>query len=266
MKKLSLIVLLLPLALTSLAQSTREEKREKKEAKRQKINELVRQAEEGVLVYHKQSIFGIQLRTNGYGAFYEMGRMKTNRKTNIYRIDIAEIKNAKEEKLFGENFIFGNPFIYAKRNYFYPVTIGFGQQYIFGQKGNRNGVAVTGLYNAGISLGLLRPYYIRVDDPNFGGERDIKYTVEDSALFVDRSSVISGGGFGKGWGEIKLKPGAFAKVGLRFDYGRYNESVTALEIGMSVDAYASKVPIMLFQKERQLFFQGYVAIVFGKRK
>lgn len=266
MKKLSLILLLLPLALTTLAQTTREDKREQRDAKRKKIAEMVKQAEEGVLVYQKQSVFGIQLRTNGYGLFYELGRMKTTRKTTTYRIDIAETKNAKEEKLFGENFIFGNPYIYAKRNYFYPITLGYGQQYIFGQKGNRNGVAVTGLYNAGISLGLLRPYYIRVNDPSAGGERDIKYSVEDSSLFVDPSSVISGGGFGKGWGEIKLKPGAFGKIGMRFDYGRYNESVTALEIGMSVEAYASKIPIMLFQKPRQVFFQGYVAILFGKRK
>jgi hypothetical protein len=53
---------------------------------------------------------------------------------------------------------------------------------------------------------------------------------------------------------------------MRFDYGRYNETVSALEIGMSLEAYGSKIPILLYQKERQLFFQGYVAIVFGKRK
>ena len=96
MKKLSLIIVILSVAFTSFAQSSREERREKKEAKRQKINEMVRQAEEGILIYQKQSIFGIQLRTNGYGAFYELGRMKTNRKTTIYRIDITEIKNPKE--------------------------------------------------------------------------------------------------------------------------------------------------------------------------
>lgn len=240
-------------------------KREKKEAKRQKINELVRQAEEGTLVYEKQSIFGLQLRTNGYGAFYELGKMKSNRKTNIYRIDITEIKNDKEEKSLGGSFIFGNPYIYGKINYFYPVTLGFGQQYILGQKGNKNGVAVTAIYNAGLSIGLLRPYYLSVDDPS-GGERSIKYNSADSSLFVDQSIILAGGGLGKGWGEIKIKPGVFAKGGMRFDYGRYNESVTALEIGLSIEAYASKIPIMLDQKDKRLFFQGYIAIVFGKRK
>ncbi len=266
MKKLSLILIFASLAITAMAQDKREERREKKEAKRQKINELVRQAEEGVLIYQKQSIFGIQLRTNGYGAFYELGRMKSNRKTTIYRIDITEIKNSKEEKLLGGSFIFGNPYIYGKINNFYPITLGFGQQYILGQKGNKNGVAVTAIYNAGLSIGLLRPYYLNVQDPLNNEEKTIKYSVEDSALFLDQSVIISGGGFGKGWSELKLKPGAFAKVGMRFDFGRYNESVSALEIGMSIEAYASKISIMAMQDDKRMFFQGYIAFLFGRRK
>jgi hypothetical protein len=268
-KKLSLIAIAVSLAVASFAQdSTSSEpltKKERKEARRQKVAELMRQAEEGVLIYSKQSIFGVQLRSNGYGFFYELGKMKSNRKTNIYRIDFAEVKEHKEEKLLGSAF-FGNAYIFGKRNYFYPLTLGFGQQYIMGQKGNKNGVAVTAVYNAGLSLGLLRPYYINVDDPISGESKTIKYTPADSALFVEPENITGGGGLGKGWGEIKVKPGVFAKVAMRFDYGRFNESVSALEIGMSADFYASKIPILLFQKERQLFLQAYIAILFGRRK
>ena len=270
MKKFSLILLLAAIGISAYAQDEREEvkresKTDRKESRRQKINTMIRQAEEGVLVYRKQSIFGIQAKTNGYGAFYELGRMKSNRKTNIYRIDITETKSAKEEKLLGGGIIFGNPFIYGKVNYFYPVTLGFGQQYILGQKGNKNGVAVSAIYNAGLAIGLLRPYYLTVDDPTTGQSRTIKYSVEDSALFLG-PTISGGGGFGKGWGEMKIKPGAFAKVAMRFDYGRFNEVVSGLEIGMSLEAYGSKVPIMLLQKDKSLFFQGYVSILFGRRK
>lgn len=265
-KKLSLITLVLFVAVAAFSQDRREEKQQRKEAKRQKINELMRQAEEGVLVYHKQSVFGIQLRTNGYGAFYEYGKMKTNRKTNLYRIDFAEIKEAKEEKYSQSSpFGFSSPFIFGKRNYFYPVTIGFGQQYILGQKGNKNGVAVTGVYYAGVALGLLRPYYLTINDPS-RGQRDIKYDGADTALFVDPSVIEQGAGFSKGWGEIKVKPGAFGKLGMRFDWGRFNESVSALEVGLSADYYPGKIPIMVYQKERQLFVQAYVSFLFGRRK
>jgi hypothetical protein len=85
-------------------------------------------------------------------------------------------------------------------------------------------------------------------------------------LFLDRSAIISGAGFGKGWNELKVKPGAFAKAAMRFDYGRFNESVSGLEIGMSVEAYASKIPLLALQDDKRLFFQGYIAILFGRRK
>ena len=269
MKKLSLILFLVTIAIASSAQdstgSRRPTKAEKQEAHRQKINALIRQSEEGVLIYSKQSIFGLQFRNNGYGAFYEIGKMKTNRKTNIYRIDFTEIKHPKEEKLSGGNFLFGNPFIYGKVNSFYQFTLGFGQQYILGQKGNKNGVAVSAIYNAGLSIGLLRPYYIDVGDPMTGGTKTIKYTVQDSALFLG-PTIIGGAGFGKGWNELKVKPGGFVKTALRFDYGRFNESVSGIEVGISAEFYSEKIPILLQQEDKQFFFQGYIAILFGRRK
>ena len=268
-KKLSLCLFFATIALASTAQDNKKKsKNEKKEAHREKINNLIKQAEEGVLVYSKQSIFGIQARTNGYGAFYELGRMKSNYKTNIYRIDITEVKNQKEVKLTNTgaspNPFFTNPFIYGKINSFYQVTLGFGQQHMLGQKGNKNGVAVSAVYNAGLAIGLLKPYYLEVQDQN-GQNKIIKYSVADSSLFLG-PTIVGGGGIGKGFNELKIKPGGFVKAALRFDYGRYNEVVSAVEIGLSADFYASKIPIMIGSKDKQLFFQGYVAIVFGRRK
>lgn len=278
MKKLPLILWLATIFMAASAQSqTRQNgdtasrkstKSDKKEVRRQKINTLIKQSEEGVLVYQKQSIFGIQGRTNGYGVFYELGKMKTNRKTTTYRIDLTEIKHQKEEKLSnggGGGFVFSNPFIYGKLNSFYQATLGFGQQYILGQKGNKNGVAVSAILNGGLALGLLKPYYLEVVDQTTNQSKTIKYSVADSSLFLG-PSILGGGGFGKGWNEIKMKPGGFVKTAIRFDYGRFNEVVSGIEAGLSVEFYGSKIPIMFGQKEKQLFFQGYLSILFGRRK
>lgn len=268
MNKFFFVLLLFSLSLSVSAQdstSARKSRNERKEERRQKINTMIRQAEEGALIYSKQNIFGIQFRTNGYGLFYELGRMKTNRKTMTYRIDITEIKHQKEEKLPSGGTFFGNPYIFGKINSFYQVSLGVGQQYLLGQKGNKNGVAVTAVYNGGLILGLLKPYYIEVQDPNTLENRTIKYSKEDSALFVG-PTIIGGAGLGKGWGEMKVKPGAFAKAALRFDYGRFNEAVSGIEAGISIEAYSSKIPILLQQKDKQFFFQGYISLLFGHRK
>ncbi|HRA11694.1 MAG TPA: hypothetical protein PKX31_08485, partial [Chitinophagaceae bacterium] len=125
MKKLSICLILVSLVFAGYAQdpaTKKSSKDDKKAAHRQKINTLIKQDEEGVLVFRKQSIFGFQGRTNGYGGFYELGFMKTTRKTNIFRLDITEIKHQKQEKLTLNGNIFGNPFFYGKINNFYQAT------------------------------------------------------------------------------------------------------------------------------------------------
>jgi hypothetical protein len=267
-KKLFILIAAFACQLSLFAQDTEDKEQKKnsrREEKKQKISDLIRQDEEGVLVYKKQSVFGLQLRTNGYGFFFEKGKMKSQLKTMVYGIEFNEIKHPKEDKLPNGTggFSFGNPYVYGKINNFYQLQLGFGQQRILGQKGNKNGVAVSWVYKGGLSVGLLRPYYIEVDDN--GVNRTIKYSEADSTLFVT-GFIIGGGGLGKGWSEMKIKPGVFAKTALRYDFGRFNEVVSGVEIGVSAEFYSGKIPIMLFQKEKQFFYQGHIAVMFGHRK
>lgn len=275
MKKLIVFISLLT-AVHSFAQDSTgsriSEKSSRREEKQDRISAMIKQEEEGVLAYKKQSAFGLQLRTNGYGFFYELGKTRSPRFTNLYVFEVNEIKHPKEYKEQQANGVFANSYIYGKINNFYPVKLGFGQQYILGQKGNKNGIAVMAVYQGGLSLGLLRPYYLRVAENN--KERDIKYDSPDSTLFLDPSIIIGSSGLSKGWSEIKLKPGAFVKGAMRFDFGRYNEMVQAIEIGLSLEGYSSKIEIMAprtgdgFEavKGKNLFLQGHIAFLFGRRK
>ena len=199
-------------------------RQQKKEERKEKINQLIKQEEEGALIYQKQSIFGIKLTTDGYGAFYELGKLKTPVKTNLFGIEIGERKNPKEEKLTSGNrygLAIGNPFIYGKINNFYYAKLGIGQQRLIGGKGNKNGVAVSALYGGGLSAGLLKPYYLRISNTSGSGTQDVKYNNNDD-VFLGASAITGATGVGKGFNEMKFVPGAFAKTALRFDYGRYN--------------------------------------------
>lgn len=224
---------------------------------------MVKQEEEGVLAYYKQSALGVQLRTNGWAAFYEIGRMKSPRFANLYTLEFSEIKHNKEERFQNIENFFGNSFIYGKRANFYQLKLGFGQQYIFGQKGNKNGVAVLGIYSAGLSAGLEKPYYLEVQD-NEGYRADIKYE-DDTTLFLS-NNILGSSGFSKGLNEMKLNPGAYVKGALRFDFGRFNESIQAIEIGVSADVYSKKMQMMVQNPGKQFFVQGHLAFIFGRRK
>jgi len=243
-------------------------KQQKKAENKERINQLIQQEEEGAIIFQKQSVFGIKLNTDGYGMFFEMGRMKTSRKSNLYSIELGERKHLKEEKVPPvQGTYFTNPFVYGKINNFYYAKFGFSQTHLIGNKGNKNGVAVSAIYGGGLSAGLLKPYYLKVADIQTNAIRDIKYNGNNDSVFLDNVQYIQGAsGFSKGFGEMKFTPGLFVKTALRFDYGRYNELVSALEVGLNVEWYSSKMPVMLLQQQRQSFFNAYAAIEFGRRK
>jgi hypothetical protein len=267
-KKIIFFIFISVLALSSFAQDSTggkaQTKSDKKAEKRQRINAIIKQEEEGNLSFRKQTAFGIQLRTNGYGGFIEIGKRTSPRLTTTYLLEITETKHAKEEKSDRVENFFSNSFVYGKINNFYQAKLGFGQQYILGQKGNKNGVAVIAGLQGGLSMAFLKPYYLNLQDVN-GQDRTISY-YQDSASFIHPLDIYGSAGIGKGWNEVRITPGIFLKSGLRFDFGRYNEKIQALEIGMSVEWFTKKIAIMANNDPQQLFFQGHVAFVFGSRK
>ena len=239
-------------------------KKDKKTAKRERINNMLRMEEEGELIFNKHGIFGIKLATDGYGISYERGKYKTNTRTLLYQFELNEKKNPKDHKVSGEgnNGYTFNTYVFGKLNNFYQFKAAVGEQFLIGGKGNKNGVAVTALYTGGLSLGILKPYFVDVRSTTSDEIFRSKYpTVVDSGYAVQGAS-----GFFVGWGEAKFKPGINAKTGLRFDYGRFNESITAIEVGMTGEFYFSKIPMLYKVPEKQFFFNAYLTIMFGKRK
>lgn len=259
MRKIVLFIVAASLSLSSVAQSRRKAQQERK---REYINNMMKQEEEGVITFKKSFVFGAKLITDGYGVFFELGRASSVKKGLLYQLEISERKHQKEEKLSS---VFSNsvPFIYGKENFVYPVKLGVQQQVLLGNKSNKNGVAITANYGGGIAASLLRPYYVQVQQGD--GIGYIKYDSPDSSQFLG-NSIYGGPGLGKGWNEITVVPGLYAKAAVRFDYGAYNEIISALEVGVSGEYYTKKIPQMVYNPQKQFFLGGYVAIIFGKRK
>jgi hypothetical protein len=262
MKKLFLLALTGFLFLTANAQQT--PKQSRKEQRRQRINAIIKQEEEGVIKYKKHNAFGIKLTTDGYGIFYEVGRAQSIKKSLNFQLEITERKHPKEEK---QQSIYSNtaPYIYSKINFFYPVKLGVQEQFLLGNKGNKNGVSITGNIGGGFIAGLLRPYMVQVDYQ--GEQKFIQYDPADTAqLFLSDQYIISGPGLANGWKYLKFTPGFYLKPAVRFDYGKYNELVSAIEVGVIGEFYTKKIPQMVSLKQKQFFFSAYVSVMFGRRK
>jgi hypothetical protein len=264
MKKLFLMMMAVIMILPVLAQESR--RQSKKDARRQRINAIAKQEEEGVIKYKKHTAFGVKLTSDGYGGFFEIGRAQSVKKGLLFQLDITERKHPKEDK----KQLYSNtaPEIFGKINFFYPVKLGVQQQFLLGNKGNKNGVSITGNIGGGFIAGLLRPYMIQVQDST-GQLVYVKYRADDSyetSLFLSPGTHVAGPGFGTGWKYLTVTPGFYLKPAVRFDYGKYNELVSAIEVGVTAEYYTKKIPQLLYLKQKQFFFSAYVAIMFGRRK
>lgn len=272
-KKLFFIgIFFLPIVTIAQRQLTLKQQAKAKKAQEQKdkLNKMIKAEEDGALVYLKQNAFGFNLNTDGFGFTFEKGKYKTIKKTNLWWITLGERYHPKEERISTGSIVvpglpIGNPFKYGKLNNFYYLKVGFGQQRMIGSKSNKNGVAVSAIYGGGLSLGLIKPYYISVFDATTGRTKDIKYA-DDNATFLNANLIEGGSGLGKGFNEMKINPGLHARAALRFDHGKYNDMLSAIELGVNVEYYTQEVEQMIFSKNRKLFFNGYVSIFFGRRK
>lgn len=260
MKKLFLIAIAAIMGLPVIAQETRKSTR--KEERRQRLNAIAKQEEEGVIKYKRHTVFGVKLTTDGYGGFFEIGRAQSVKHGLLFQLDISERKHPKENK----QSVYSNtsPEIFGKINFFYPVKLGVQKQFLLGNKGNKNGVSITGNVGGGFIAGLIRPYMIEIQDSG-SSLIYIKYN-SDPVRFTDPGYHIGGPSLGTGWKYLEVTPGVYLKPAVRFDYGKYNEMVSAIEAGVTAEYYTKKIPQIVDVKQKQFFFSAYVSIIFGRRR
>jgi hypothetical protein len=236
---------------------------DKNSAKKQRLNQLMKMEEEGDLIFDHYGLFGFKLATNGWGIFYEKGKFLTPRRSRTLTFEFNEIKDPKDHKeaVSGDGYTY-NYVSVGRLNNFYEVKASYGQQVLIGGKANKNGVAVTYLYSGGVSLGMLKQYVMNVYTPQSLYTFKSSYpTIADSGYIVNDALGLAGG-----WNHLQFTPGLNAKLAMRFDYGRFNSSITAFETGVTAEYYFSKMPLMLYVPAKQLFFNAYITIMFGKRK
>jgi len=256
----------------SLAQQSEQKltKKEKKAAFNRKVDTLLKRNEDGALIFHKYGLLGYKLNTDGGSFVYEHGKFSSLTKNKLWWIEIGERKDRKQQRLtpppfydqYGNQYN-GNSYIYGKENNFYYIKWGVGQERLLGNKATKNGVAVSVLYGGGLSLGLLKPYYLKTVDST-GQLEDIKYNNNDT-IFLNTQYIFGYAGWSKGLNEIKLVPGLFARGALRFEFGHYKETISAVEVGVNAEYYTQNMPIMALIPAKNYFINGYISILFGER-
>lgn len=224
------------------------------------------------LIYTSSWSGNFRLRSDGWQIGGEITKSKNYFKSNIYQFDLGIYKHPKQVRQnkdpysgwFNSNGI--KPFIYGKQNTLITLHAALGQKFLLAERAKKNGVMIQYYYAGGVSLGFLKPYFLRVcGDDRCTYYEVVTYDPDVNNHFTSYDYIIGGAGFGVGW-KMKFRPGLHFKTGMQFDWSSSDNMIKAVDIGLSVDGYFSKVPIMTTDKNKFLFLNAYVGISLGKKK
>lgn len=228
------------------------------------------------ILYKEEWAIELRPHSNGGAVGVHFGKITTYYKTRYYMFDLGLLRHPKEYRQ-SITFNSGNPFsrtsnsfTFGKQNHLLVLRGGIGEKRYFSEKAKRKGVAVGINYEFGASIGILKPYYLNLSRLEENGFTDYisteRYSEENKDLFLDDTKIVGPASFFKGFGQITAIPGVHAKLGAHFSVGAFDQFVKAFEMGIMIDAYVKRVPIMIIENNSPLFINGYLSFHFGKRE
>ena len=230
------------------------------------------------VIYNEERAYDFRIHQSGFSIGYMKGDLLTYYKTRYYFVEFGYMKDPRERRQ-NKNISFpgegsSTSYAYGKRNSFFQIRAGIGQKRYLSEKARRKGLALGINYQAGLTLGLLKPYYLKlivIPEDNIQNSflDEQKYSEENHDKFLDDNEIFGGSSFFKGIEESNITVGAHAKLGLHFSLGAFEKSVKAIETGVMVDFFPKRVPILVDRDEirnKFYFLNLYINLQLGKRK
>jgi len=231
--------------------------------------------------YRNEWSLAPMLNSNGWGLNYRFGEHRNAADKRLFEIDFAYMKDPKERKDPMYEPYSNARYVEGKKNLAFDFRFGYGKQHEMFRKHDVGGVAIRYFYNFGASIVLLKPIYYVIGEQVPIPGTDLydwkrfpepeKYNSQWTNIYV-----MSRASFFKGFNELGVVPGAFAKFGFNFEFGKQDRNIQALEAGLITEGFIKRIEIMDFTnphpsqvntdvaKNRQFFLTLFVSVRFGK--
>ncbi len=223
-------------------------------------------------ITHEMSA-GLRLNSNGWSIYTDIGKVKAKDikhsdmfyNVRFWQIEFTEKKNPREQKITSDyGGVTGGTgkYIYGKINNFYAVKLGLGFRTLIAGKPDPGTVSIHWVNAFGVSIGLLKPYYLNVySDPSA-----IKFAdATTQSDFLNQQVIEGKAAFTKGLSEIKVNPGGHFKSAFHFDFSTNRKNVMGVEVGANVEYYSQAIPLMANQTATPYFVDMFVAFQYGRR-
>lgn len=211
--------------------------------------------------YRNERTFAILLNSNGFGISYREGKRLDYSNKRLVDIDFNILKHPKEIKLVNPYVVSGSSFVYGKLNNTFTIRGGIGHQHELFRKIDLGGVAIRYFASGGPVIAFTKPIYYNILYPAVGGTYEIR--TEKFNETVQPGDIYSKASFFKGFNEVGVLPGLFAKGGFNFEYSKEDKVIHAIEVGASFEAFPKKIPIMASEDNKAFFFTLFVSYRLG---
>ncbi|MFQ5334578.1 MAG: hypothetical protein ACE5DN_00740 [Flavobacteriales bacterium] len=225
------------------------------------------------LFYRSDVSGGAFIHSNGVGAFYRRSKRITGFKKKFLSFELLNMKHPKEHKSYNPYIENTKGFAYGKLNSLFILRTAVGYQKTIYSKETKRGVEIGYLLTAGPELGFVKPVFLEIAYPNVASYIYLSTERYDPERH-NQNNIYGRASALKGIEDLSLYPGLQLKFGWNFEYGAMDESIRALETGLTLDAFYKEVPIMAGfpvgdpdakPKNHQFFISLYLAFQFGKK-
>jgi len=233
--------------------------------RKQKTGEPVYDSISDRVLLRREMAGGLLLHSRGWGIHFRKGKNLSYFRSLNWELDAVSMKSPKQIKTLNPYFNNAKSYVYGKLNHVYVVRAGIGIKRLLNRKPYWGGIELRLIYFGGFSMAFAKPVYLYV--LNYTPDND-DYSIDIERYnpkFHGLDNIYGRAPFLHGIENSSLHPGIYGKLGLNFEFGNYNSSIKAVELGAILDYYPIPVAVMALNPERSFFLTFYLGFSFGKR-
>lgn len=220
--------------------------------------------EQQKVFFRNERSFAFLLNTDGMGISYRTAKRINYLNKRFIEIEFGTLKSSKEYRQ-RNYYSQGGSYVFGKMNstFYFRGSIGF--QHEIYSKEDFGGIAIRYFYSGGPVIAISKPIYYKFLSPIPGtaGEYDIVEQKFDASAIAAPLDIYGKAAFTKGFDEIKVMPGLFAKSGFNFEYSKEDRAIHAIEIGAAINAFPKEIPIMAGITNKKIFLSLFLSYRFG---
>ncbi len=218
------------------------------------------------------SFFG-QATTSGYVLGLQYERKKSIRSSNTFSIFFSEIKSDKEEKFRPNNLEvkpFGKPkpYIFGKQNSLSNINLTLGKKNRLFEGLLSPSIDIFFNYSGGFSLGILKPYALKLKYPlpnNRVEVREEVYGSSNQQQFLNRSTIYGKANFKHTLNDIAFIPGLILGGTLEAEIGKHPAFTKSIQLGGQLLGYTRKMKLMVKEQAKAFYYNAFIGLRIGKR-